>query len=71
MIRKAKVEGGVVVGIPAADPRITAFKGIPIRGSPRRREPLESAPARHPLGGREKVLDLRSHFDAAYPRTGS
>ena len=29
MIRKARVEGGLVKGIPAADPRITAFKGIP------------------------------------------
>ncbi|MCR4894735.1 MAG: carboxylesterase family protein [Eubacteriales bacterium] len=34
MIRKAKVEGGVVVGIPAADPRITAFKGIPFAAPP-------------------------------------
>ena len=34
MIRKATVEGGVVVGIPAADPRITAFKGIPFAAPP-------------------------------------
>ena len=34
MIRKAKVEGGIVVGIPAADPRITAFKGIPFAAPP-------------------------------------
>ncbi len=34
MIRKAKVEGGVVLGIPAADPRITAFKGIPFAAPP-------------------------------------
>ena len=34
MIRKAQVEGGVVVGIPAADPRITAFKGIPFAAPP-------------------------------------
>ena len=34
MIRKTTVEGGVVVGIPAADPRITAFKGIPFAAPP-------------------------------------
>ncbi|NMA37955.1 MAG: carboxylesterase family protein [Papillibacter sp.] len=34
MIRKASVEGGVVLGIPAADPRITAFKGIPFAAPP-------------------------------------
>ena len=34
MIRKAAVEGGLVRGIPAADPRITAFKGIPFAAPP-------------------------------------
>ena len=34
MIRKASVTGGVVVGIPAADPRVTAFKGIPFAAPP-------------------------------------
>ena len=34
MIRKASVTGGVVLGIPAADPRITAFKGIPFAAPP-------------------------------------
>ena len=34
MIRKASVEGGVVRGIPAADPRITSFKGIPFAAPP-------------------------------------
>ena len=34
MIRKATVEGGVVLGIPAADPRVTAFKGIPFAAPP-------------------------------------
>ena len=34
MIRKAMVEGGTVVGIPAADPRITAFKGVPFAAPP-------------------------------------
>ena len=34
MIRKASVTGVVVVGIPAADPRITAFKGIPFAAPP-------------------------------------
>lgn len=34
MIRKATVEGGRVVGLPAADPRITSFKGIPFAAPP-------------------------------------
>ncbi len=34
MIRKAKTESGWVVGLPAADPRITAWKGIPYAAPP-------------------------------------
>ena len=34
MIKKATVEGGVVVGAPAADPRIFSFKGIPFAAPP-------------------------------------
>lgn len=34
MIRTAIVEGGAIRGIPAADPRITAFKGIPFAAPP-------------------------------------
>ena len=34
MLRKVTVETGVVEGIPAADPRITAFKGIPYAAPP-------------------------------------
>ena len=34
MIRKTQVEGGLVSGLPAADPRITAFKGIPFAAPP-------------------------------------
>lgn len=34
MIRKAIVEGGAVQGIPAADPRVTVFKGIPFAAPP-------------------------------------
>ncbi len=34
MIRQVKVEEGIVRGIPAADPRITAFKGIPFAAPP-------------------------------------
>jgi len=34
MIRKASVEGGIVAGIPAADPRITVFKGVPFAAPP-------------------------------------
>ncbi len=34
MLRRATVENGVVEGLPAADPRITAFKGIPFAAPP-------------------------------------
>ena len=34
MLRIAKIENGLVEGIPAADPRITAFKGIPYAAPP-------------------------------------
>lgn len=34
MLRRTRVETGWVVGIPAADPRITAYKGIPFAAPP-------------------------------------
>ena len=34
MLREVRVENGLVRGIPAADPRITAFKGIPYAAPP-------------------------------------
>ena len=34
MIRTAKTESGMLRGIPAADPRITAFKGVPFAAPP-------------------------------------
>lgn len=34
MIRVAKTENGLVKGLPAADPRITSFKGIPFAAPP-------------------------------------
>ena len=34
MIRKVKTESGWVVGLPAADPRITSYKGIPYAAPP-------------------------------------
>lgn len=34
MIREAKTENGVVRGLPAADPRVTSFKGIPFAAPP-------------------------------------
>jgi para-nitrobenzyl esterase len=34
MIKKTKVENGIVSGIPAADPRITAFLGVPFAAPP-------------------------------------
>lgn len=34
MLRRVRVENGVVQGLPAADPRITSFKGIPFAAPP-------------------------------------
>lgn len=34
MLRKVMTENGIVKGLPAADPRITAFKGIPFAAPP-------------------------------------
>lgn len=34
MLRVAKTENGIVQGLPAADPRITSFKGIPFAAPP-------------------------------------
>ena len=34
MLRIVKVENGLVQGLPAADPRITSFKGIPFAAPP-------------------------------------
>ncbi|WP_312029652.1 hypothetical protein [Paenibacillus sedimenti] len=34
MLRVVKVENGIVQGLPAADPRITSFKGITFAASP-------------------------------------
>lgn len=34
MLRKTRVENGLLVGIPAADPRITVYKGIPFAAPP-------------------------------------
>ena len=34
MLRTAKTENGIVRGLPAADPRITSFKGIPFAAPP-------------------------------------
>ena len=34
MIRIAETENGTVRGLPAADPRVSAFKGIPFAAPP-------------------------------------
>ncbi|WP_373762650.1 carboxylesterase family protein, partial [Jeotgalibaca porci] len=34
MLRKVKVENGLIQGLPAAEPRITFFKGIPFATPP-------------------------------------
>ena len=34
MLREVRTENGVVRGLPAADPRVTSFKGIPFAAPP-------------------------------------
>lgn len=34
MLRKAKIENGLIQGLPAADPKITSFKGVPFAAPP-------------------------------------
>ncbi len=34
MLRKVKIENGMIQGLPAADPRITTFKGRPFAAPP-------------------------------------
>jgi para-nitrobenzyl esterase len=34
MLRKSLIENGIVEGLPAADPRVTSFKGIPFASPP-------------------------------------
>ncbi|WP_161879759.1 carboxylesterase/lipase family protein [Alkalibacterium sp. MB6] len=34
MLRKVKVENGFIQGLPAADPRVTSFKGVPFAAPP-------------------------------------
>ena len=50
MIRKVKVENGWVRGLPAADPRITSYKGIPFADKPIGKNRWR-APQPCPLGG--------------------
>ena len=56
MIRETTTENGAVRGIPAADPRITAFKGIPFAAPPAK-ENRWRAPV--PAENWEGVLDVR------------
>ena len=39
MIRQTKTENGLVRGIEAADPRITAFRGVPFAAPPTGKNP--------------------------------
>ena len=34
MLREVKVEGGMLRGLPSADPRVTVFKGVPFAAPP-------------------------------------
>lgn len=65
MLRRTRVETGWVVGIPAADPRITAYKGIPFAAPPTGRNPLAGTAAGGKLGGRPPMLYLWAHVHAA------
>ena len=63
MLRQVKTENGWVRGIEAADPRITAFKGVPFAAPPTGRSDcdrpgrLAAADARRGRSGRAAVPD--------------
>ena len=64
MIRQTKTENGLVRGIEAADPRITAFRGVPFAAPPTGKNRW-----RAPLPCENKGLcTLCSDFCAGYAR---
>ena len=74
MLREVRVENGLVRGLPAADPRITAFKGIPFAAQNLRaleQAVLESAGAGERLGRCAGSLSVRTDFDAGNARNRS
>lgn len=50
MIRQTKTENGLVRGIEAADPRITAFRGVPFAAPAYREESLARTLSRVRIG---------------------
>lgn len=50
MIRQTKTENGLVRGIEAADPRITAFRGVPVCCTAYREESLAAHLSRVRIG---------------------
>ena len=62
--RQVKTENGWVRGLPAADPRITSYKGIPFAAPPVGENPWRRPAALRGLGRRAGLLRLQAHLHA-------
>ena len=62
MLKTVKTENGYVRGIPAADPRVISFKGIPFAAPP-----VEGAAACQRLGRSQGLPGICAHFHAEHP----
>ena len=67
MIRQTKTENGLVRGIEAADPRITAFRGVPFAAPPTGKNRWR-APQPCELGRNKGLCTLCTDFCAGYAR---
>ena len=72
MIRLAKTENGMVEGLPAADPRITSFKGIPFAAPPGGGKTVGERPSPQKTGdGVFADIYLRTDLHAEHTRCGT
>ena len=55
MIRQTKTENGLVRGIEAADPRITAFRGVPFAAPPTGKNRWRAPQPCERLGRRKRI----------------
>ena len=70
MLKIVKTENGLVRGLPAADPRVISFKGIPFAAPPVGRASLEGAAACGGLGRGAGLPGICAHFHAEYSGAG-
>ena len=68
MLKIVKTENGLVRGLPAADPRVISFKGIPFAAG--REASLEGAAACGGLGRGAGLPGICAHFHAEYSGAG-